>query len=105
LSLSQEEARLRTRQAKEDLEKFLQFLLLAPEMTSMLRFKKAEKLFEDVVEWQEVKERDRKDIFEDVQHEVAKREKVDEYASVISNGSSCQCGQSRSIKVIKSNRF
>jgi len=53
----------------------------------------------------EVKERDRKDIFEDVQHEVAKREKVDEYASVISNGSSCQCGQSRSIKVIKSNRF
>lgn len=102
MCVSQEEARLRTRQAKEDLEKFL---LLAPEMTSMLRFKKAEKLFEDVVEWQEVKERDRKDIFEDVQHEVAKREKVDEYASVISNGSSCQCGQSRSIKVIKSNRF
>lgn len=102
MCVSQEEARLRTRQAKEDLEKFL---LLAPEMTSMLRFKKAEKLFEDVVEWQEVKERDRKDIFEDVQHEVAKREKVDEYASVISNGSSCQCGQSRSIKVIKSNIF
>jgi len=40
LCVSQEEARLRTRQAKEDLEKFL---LLAPEMTSMLRFKKAEK--------------------------------------------------------------
>lgn len=45
-------------------------------MTSALRFKKAEKLFEDVPEWQDVKERDRKDIFEDVQHEVAKREKV-----------------------------
>ena len=45
-------------------------------MTANLRFKKAEKLFEDVPEWQDVKERDRKDIFEDVQHEVAKREKV-----------------------------
>lgn len=64
---------MRVRQAKEDLEKFL---LLAPEMTSLLRFKKAEKLFEDVKEWQDVKERDRKDIFEDVQHEVGKREKV-----------------------------
>ncbi|XP_067952086.1 pre-mRNA-processing factor 40 homolog A-like [Watersipora subatra] len=67
-----EEARLRARQAKEDLEKFL---LLSDQMTSALRFKKAEKLFEDVPEWQDVKERDRKDIFEDVQHEVAKREK------------------------------
>jgi len=67
-----EEARLRTRQAKEDLEKFL---LLAPEMTSTMRFKKAEKIFEDVKEWQAVIERDKKDIFEDVQHEVAKREK------------------------------
>ena len=41
-----------------------------------MRFKKAEKVFEDVKEWQAVNERDRKDIFEDVQHEVAKREKV-----------------------------
>ena len=72
-SIPQEEARLRTRKAKEDLEKFL---LLAPEMTSTLRFRKAEKVFEDTAEWQAVSERDRKDIFEDVQHEVAKREKV-----------------------------
>lgn len=41
-----------------------------------MRFKKAEKIFEDVKEWQAVIERDKKDIFEDVQHEVAKREKV-----------------------------
>lgn len=45
-------------------------------MTSTLRFRKAERLFEEAPEWQAVGERDRKEIFEDVQHEVTKREKV-----------------------------
>jgi len=69
----QEEVRLKARKAKEDLEKFL---LQHEEMTSTLRFRKAEKLYEDCEEWMAVGDRDRKEIFEDVQHEVTKREKV-----------------------------
>ncbi|XP_052247261.1 pre-mRNA-processing factor 40 homolog A-like isoform X2 [Dreissena polymorpha] len=67
-----EEARLRAKQAKEDLEKFL---LRHEKMTSAVKYWKADSMFSDYEEWQSVHDRDRRDLFDDVIHMLEKREK------------------------------
>ncbi|XP_053374392.1 pre-mRNA-processing factor 40 homolog B-like isoform X4 [Mercenaria mercenaria] len=69
-----EEARLRAKQAKEDLE---QFLLSHDKMTSSVKYWKADSLFSDYDEWQAVNDRDRRELFDDVVHMLEKREKED----------------------------
>ncbi|KAL4222390.1 PRP40 pre-mRNA processing factor 40 [Mactra antiquata] len=69
-----EEARLRAKQAKEDLERFL---LTHDKMTSSVKYWKADSLFSDYDEWQAVNDRDRRELFDDVVHMLEKREKED----------------------------
>ncbi|XP_074658879.1 pre-mRNA-processing factor 40 homolog A-like isoform X1 [Tubulanus polymorphus] len=67
-----EEQRLRAKQAKEELE---EFLMKTDKMNSNLRYRRADQIFGDMDVWRNVADRDRRDIFEDVLHVVAKREK------------------------------
>ncbi|XP_064647674.1 pre-mRNA-processing factor 40 homolog A-like isoform X2 [Lineus longissimus] len=67
-----EEQRLRAKQAKEELEKFL---LSTDRMNSQIRYRKAEIVFADDDVWTCVADRDRRDIYDDVIHVLAKREK------------------------------
>ncbi|XP_052800504.1 pre-mRNA-processing factor 40 homolog A-like isoform X2 [Mya arenaria] len=69
-----EEARLRAKQAKEDLEKFL---LRHDKMSSTVKYWKADSMFTDYEEWQSVNDRDRRELFDDVIHMLEKREKED----------------------------
>ena len=51
--------------------------LLSVEYTIvLLHYRKADSLFNDYDEWRAVSDRDRRDLFDDVVHMVAKREKV-----------------------------
>jgi len=67
-----EENRLRAKQAKEDLE---QFLLHTERMNSSIKYWKADTMFGDEDAWRNVSERERRDLFDDVVHLIAKREK------------------------------
>jgi pre-mRNA-processing factor 40 len=67
-----EENRLRAKQAKEDLE---QFLLNNDKMNSSIKYWKADTLFGEDEAWRNVSERERRDLFDDVVHLIAKREK------------------------------
>ncbi|KAK3592975.1 hypothetical protein CHS0354_023197 [Potamilus streckersoni] len=67
-----EEQRLRAKQAKEDLE---QFLLSSDKMNSSIKYWKADSMFCEEDVWRVVSDRDRRDIFDDVIHMLAKREK------------------------------
>lgn len=67
-----EEQRLRAKKAKEDLEHFLQNHL---KMTSTIRYRKAEQIFEADEIWKAVPDRDRRDLYEDVIFFLAKKEK------------------------------
>nr|XP_022309499.1 pre-mRNA-processing factor 40 homolog A-like [Crassostrea virginica] len=67
-----EEQRLRAKQAKEDLE---HFLLHADKMNSSVKYWKADDLFGDQDVWRRVDDRDRREIFDDVVHMLAKKEK------------------------------
>uniref|UniRef100_A0A0L8I8J1 Pre-mRNA-processing factor 40 homolog B n=1 Tax=Octopus bimaculoides TaxID=37653 RepID=A0A0L8I8J1_OCTBM len=67
-----EEQRLRTKQAKEDLENFL---LNSDKMNSTVKYWKADNIFGDLDVWKNVCDRDRRELFEDVLHMLAKREK------------------------------
>ncbi|VEL12417.1 unnamed protein product [Protopolystoma xenopodis] len=67
-----EEQRLKAKKAKEDLEKFL---LQCPKIHSTLSYMKINNLLSDASEWAAVPERDKREIYEDVVQEVAKREK------------------------------
>ncbi|BFY99058.1 hypothetical protein BsWGS_02097 [Bradybaena similaris] len=67
-----EEQRLRAKQAKEDLE---QYLLNNDKMNSSIRYWKADTIFGEDDAWKNVSERDRRDLFDDVVHLIAKREK------------------------------
>lgn len=67
-----EEARLRAKKAKEDLEKFL---MTCDKMNSTLRYYKCEELFASNRIWTSVPEQDRRDIYEDCIFNLAKREK------------------------------
>ncbi|XP_062594928.1 pre-mRNA-processing factor 40 homolog B-like [Saccostrea cucullata] len=67
-----EEQRLRAKHAKEDLE---HFLLHAEKMNSSVKYWKADDLFGDQDVWRRVDDRDRREIFDDVVHMLAKKEK------------------------------
>ncbi|PVD30955.1 hypothetical protein C0Q70_10231, partial [Pomacea canaliculata] len=67
-----EEQRIRAKQAKEDLE---QFLLNSDKMNSTIKYWKADNMFGDQDIWKNVSDRDRRDLFDDVVHLLAKREK------------------------------
>ncbi|XP_013091241.2 pre-mRNA-processing factor 40 homolog A-like isoform X2 [Biomphalaria glabrata] len=67
-----EENRLRAKQAKEDLE---HFLMNSEKMNSSIKYWKADTLFGEDEAWKNVSERDRRDLFDDVVHLIAKREK------------------------------
>ncbi|XP_076461336.1 pre-mRNA-processing factor 40 homolog A-like isoform X2 [Babylonia areolata] len=67
-----EEQRIRAKQAKEDLE---QFLLHSDKMNSSVKYWKADTIFGDAEVWKSVSDRDRRDLFDDVVHLIAKREK------------------------------
>lgn len=67
-----EEQRIRAKQAKEDLE---QFLLHSDKMNSTVKYWKADTIFGDNEVWKSVSDRDRRDLFDDVVHLIAKREK------------------------------
>lgn len=67
-----EEARLKAKKAKEDLEKFL---MTSDKMNSTLRYYRCEELFTSNRIWTSVPEQDRRDIYEDCIFNLAKREK------------------------------
>ncbi|XP_067650087.1 pre-mRNA-processing factor 40 homolog A-like isoform X2 [Haliotis asinina] len=67
-----DEQRLRAKQAKEDLE---HFLCNNEKMNSTVKYWKADNMFGDLEVWRAVNERDRRDLFDDVVHLLAKREK------------------------------
>jgi pre-mRNA-processing factor 40 len=69
----QDEKRLAAKQAKDDLEKWLQ---VHEKMTPRVRYKKAEEWFGSEAVWKAVSDSDRKEIFRDVQTFLEKQEKV-----------------------------
>ncbi|KAG8129500.1 hypothetical protein E2320_016409 [Naja naja] len=68
-----EEARLRAKEAKEELQRFLEE---HSKMNSTTRYRKAEQMFGELEVWALVPERDRKEIYDDVLFFLAKKEKV-----------------------------
>ncbi|KAM3846700.1 pre-mRNA-processing factor 40 homolog B isoform 3-T3 [Vipera latastei] len=67
-----EEARLRAKEAKEELQHFLEE---HSKMNSTTRYRKAEQMFGELEVWAVVPERDRKEIYDDVLFFLAKKEK------------------------------
>ncbi|KAL7989748.1 hypothetical protein Chor_012414, partial [Crotalus horridus] len=67
-----EEARLRAKEAKEELQHFLEE---HSKMNSTTRYRKAEQMFGELEVWAMVPERDRKEIYDDVLFFLAKKEK------------------------------
>ncbi|XP_020294211.1 pre-mRNA-processing factor 40 homolog A isoform X1 [Pseudomyrmex gracilis] len=72
LKEEREQERLRLKKAKEDLE---QFLLESDRMTSTTKYYKCEEMFGNLEVWRAVGDSDRRDIYEDVIFNLAKREK------------------------------
>ena len=70
-----EEERVRAKRAKEQLREFLE---THSKMHSHMRWRKACEMFEGETIWEDVPERDRKDIFDDVIFYLSKKEKEDE---------------------------
>ncbi|KYO39974.1 hypothetical protein Y1Q_0015762 [Alligator mississippiensis] len=67
-----EEARLRAKEAREELQRFLE---QHERMSSTTRYRKAEQMFGELEVWAVVPERDRKEIYDDVLFFLAKKEK------------------------------
>jgi pre-mRNA-processing factor 40 len=67
-----EEERRRMKQAKVDLDQFLQN---CEHMNSTIKYSKAEKLFSNLSVWLSVPEKDRRELYDDVVFELEKREK------------------------------
>ncbi|XP_053149813.1 pre-mRNA-processing factor 40 homolog B isoform X1 [Hemicordylus capensis] len=67
-----EETRLRAKEAKEELQRFLE---QHSKMSSTTRYRKAEQMFRELEVWAMVPERDRKEIYDDVLFFLAKKEK------------------------------
>ncbi|XP_020641514.2 pre-mRNA-processing factor 40 homolog B isoform X1 [Pogona vitticeps] len=67
-----EEARLRAKEAKEELQRFLE---QHNKMNSTTRYRKAEQMFGELEVWAVVPEHDRKEIYDDVLFFLAKKEK------------------------------
>ncbi|XP_043278756.1 pre-mRNA-processing factor 40 homolog A isoform X2 [Venturia canescens] len=74
LKEEREQERLRVKKAKEDLE---QFLLDHDKMTSTTKYYKCEEMYGNLEVWRSVGDSDRRDIYEDVVFNLAKREKED----------------------------
>ncbi|KAF7997587.1 hypothetical protein HCN44_006158 [Aphidius gifuensis] len=74
LKEEREQERLRLKKAKEDLEKFL---LNHDRMTSTTKYYKCEEIYGNLEIWRAVADPDRRDIYEDVIFNLAKREKED----------------------------
>ncbi|XP_046424442.1 pre-mRNA-processing factor 40 homolog A [Neodiprion virginianus] len=72
LKEEREQERLRLKKAKEDLE---QFLLTHEKMTSNTKYYKCEEMYGNLELWRSVGDSDRRDIYEDVIFNLAKREK------------------------------
>lgn len=72
LKEEREQERLRLKKAKEDLE---QFLLNHDRMTSNTKYYKCEEIYGNLETWRAVGDSDRRDIYEDVIFNLAKREK------------------------------
>lgn len=72
LKEEREQERLRLKKAKEDLE---QFLLENDRMVSTTKYYKCEEMFGNLEVWRAVGDSDRRDIYEDVIFNLAKREK------------------------------
>lgn len=73
-----EEKEQHRERAKEDREKLRIYLEEHPRMHSHVRYRKACDMFESDKIWNAVPERERKDLFQDVLHYLAGREKEDE---------------------------
>uniref|UniRef100_A0A1B0C8A0 Putative spliceosomal protein fbp11/splicing factor prp40 n=1 Tax=Lutzomyia longipalpis TaxID=7200 RepID=A0A1B0C8A0_LUTLO len=67
-----EENRLKAKQAKENLEKFL---MTSEKMSSLMKYYKCDEMFAQLEVWKSVPEQDRRDIYEDCVFNLAKREK------------------------------
>merc|ERR1719412_1315129 len=67
-----EEARLMAIKAKEDLE---QFLMTSPRMSSTLKYYRCEETFADLPIWRNVPEAEKREIYNDCVHNLAKKEK------------------------------
>lgn len=67
-----EEQRLRTKKAKEDLEKFL---MSCDKITSATKYYKCDEMFANQKIWTNVPDQDRRDIYDDCMFNLAKREK------------------------------
>ncbi|XP_059607839.1 pre-mRNA-processing factor 40 homolog A [Phlebotomus argentipes] len=67
-----EENRLKAKQAKENLEKFL---MTSEKMSSLMKYYKCDETFANLEVWKCVPEQDRRDIYEDCVFNLAKREK------------------------------
>ncbi|KAF7259192.1 hypothetical protein EG68_06386 [Paragonimus skrjabini miyazakii] len=72
LKEEKEEQRLRAKQAKEDLERFL---LRHTKLHSTMSYRKVDQLLSDAREWTVVPDRDRRELFEDVMQLISKRER------------------------------
>ncbi|XP_046856786.1 pre-mRNA-processing factor 40 homolog B-like isoform X2 [Xenia sp. Carnegie-2017] len=77
-----EEIRQRARKARDDLHKFLEY---HPKMSSSVRWARAAEMFDGEEAWNAVRERERKDVFEDVIFFLAKKEKEREKEIRIEN--------------------
>ncbi|THD21003.1 Pre-mRNA-processing factor A [Fasciola hepatica] len=72
LKEEREEQRLRAKQAKEDLERFL---LRHPKVHSTMSYRRVDQLLSDAQEWKVVPDKDRRELFDDVMQEISKRER------------------------------
>ncbi|XP_063235647.1 pre-mRNA-processing factor 40 homolog A isoform X2 [Bacillus rossius redtenbacheri] len=72
LKEEREEQRQRAKKAKEDLE---EFLMISSDMSSTMKYYKCEDTFGHMDVWRNVSDSDRRDIYEDVVFNLAKREK------------------------------
>lgn len=68
---------MKAKQAKEELEHHLQ---TDKNMSSTVKYRKAEQLYNDLPVWKSVPDRDRKEVFDDVLFFLAKKEKEEQKA-------------------------
>ena len=86
-----EEKEEERRQAKENKEKLVKFLETHPKMSSTVRYRGAEEMYRSLTIWNSVPERDRRDLYEDLVVQLAKREK--ENARMMRKNNMCKLTQ------------
>lgn len=72
LKEEKEEQRIKAKKAKEDLERFI---LQHPKIHSTMSYRRVDQVLSDAREWTVVPDRDRREIFDDIMQEIAKRER------------------------------